>query len=137
MDDRSFDALAKELGAGSSRRAVLGKAARGGLGALLAALGLGAAAEEAAAGRCGRRCRRKATPRARRRCYRRCGKQPSTGGTFQIGQTCATNDQCASGNCVQVAVGVRQCRACPEDRRCAGGCCGIGLVCVPALGLCV
>ena len=84
-----------------------------------------------------RRLGTSASRRARRRCYRRCGQRPTTGGTLQLGAVCVTSEQCTSDNCAQVAVGERRCQACPENRQCAGGCCGVGLVCLPALGLCV
>lgn len=146
MDDRRFDDLTRAISEGTSRRAMLKGVLGGSLAALLAAIGLGEvdAQELDADASCRRRCRRIKNRRRRRRCLRRCGggggggTPPVVPGPTIIGGICVVSGDCVTANCVIGQVG-GTCQNCPPRRKCgaAGGCCPIGLVCVPATGLCV
>jgi hypothetical protein len=136
MAHRRFDAWIKDLASDASRRSMLGKLAKGGVGALLAGVGLTTLHSEVAeATHCTRRCRRLRRPNRRRACLRRCRRShqlstPIGVGTVPNGGACTAERQCRSGNC---ADGV--CRQCGGIRLCGRSCCVVTAECV--LDLCV
>ena len=141
MDGARFDDITVRLAKGSSRRGVLKSLAGGGLAALLAALGLGSEAQAHT-----RNCNKIANPKRRRRCKRhnrRHQGQALGTGTVQVGGSCTTTSQCNASLCLG-SDGAKICTACSgavgETCTFSNGatvCCPVGLVCTPALNLCV
>jgi hypothetical protein len=155
MDGERFDGLAKALAGGVSRRGVLKGLAGGGAAGLLAALGLGAAAPEAAEAHRRPGCRTAACRRHWRKHRKANNTQNGTtihGGTATatlLGNgasltvsplgaavcdgTKATASLCASGFC---DVATNTCQPCPTNRVCGQDdgltglvCCVDGFVC--------
>lgn len=143
MDRKRFDALTRKIGQRASRRGVLGTTARGGVAALLAAVGLGVVTDGAgAAVKCGKKCRRR-KGQAKKRCLRKCrrnnqrnrrrgGNQVSAPigvGPVGLGGSCATSAQCASGNCTSVGI----CAHCSGIRLCGNRCCAVDASCIAGI----
>lgn len=134
MDERRFDTLTKYLGKGSSRRLLVKEIAGGGLAALLATVGFGAAgAADVSAASCRSQCKKEKTRKKRRRCLRGCPTvvdgTPVGVGPSPIGFGCASHDTCATGYCDPVVP--RKCWVCPTPCTTAQGnvCCPPGATC--------
>ena len=147
MDAQRFDALARAMASGSTRRQTLRLAGGGLAGALLAAVGLAEAAAQDLCKPPGARCRRggdccsglcrKRKGATRGRC-RDCpsGTKPCAGSCIPAGDCCTAADCTAlSGQTCQGGV----CACPPGTAACAGtccaGCCDVerlgGTMCVP------
>lgn len=144
VDSDRFDTLTKAVGINGSRRVLLSTAAKGGVGALLAAVGIGTFDSDAeAAVKCGKKCRRR-KGKAKKRCLQRCRRSnkrkprsttpvsaPIGVGPVGIGGSCSTSAQCASGNCTSIGI----CAACNGVRVCGNRCCAVDASCLA--GLCI
>ena len=107
MDEQKFDAIAKRLAAGNTRRGALRLLGGGALGALLAALGRErVAAGEVTPAACtanGVRCGAN-TPRGCGTCCSQCTSRQENGqrrcACCRDGRACRRDDQCCSGSCM-------------------------------------
>jgi len=153
MDGERLDALARGLAeAAASRRTLVGRTLGGGLGLVLAAVGLGAPVAEDAEARKHHRHKRH---RRKKRGNSGGGGNGGNGGggggtgtqrpgfpilgTDPINATCGSGLDCRTGSCINVVAGIGICAPCDLIHVCAGGtqCCVVGATCDPELNACV
>lgn len=107
VDQDRFDEITIAVADGQTRRTARRRLFGGGLAALLAAVGLGSADNEAAAKSCAKKCKKKKSKKARKKCRKKCQQQAPNmvqQGSGELESQSGTN--CVEmGSCTDAATG--------------------------------